>query len=454
MTSPENALKIRQHPGILPEFWDREVVFVANLLSLFFGNEQETERLREEVGALESYGGRLVPIINLLFGGSRNLLVLERDPDYRLLAYFRNNLGLRLPEIEILPHAEYSGNRETGRTLRFKTVFEAIRKHPAAWMDGFVTEARLAESARLTGKRLISTVEGSKNGNNKLLLHQHLRAAGLPCFDVRVAERPGDIRRCLRDLKDAGYRQAVVKAQIGASGIGMKKVDTESPESIPEYLFHEGPCLVEGWLDDSFDGIKVLGSPSVQMFVHDDCLHLYDITAQFLNAESVHEGNQAPPPYLETLPEVRHELLSQATVGGRWLHGLGYRGTASADFHLIKRGESPEVRLCEINARVTGATYPAILARNFAPEGAWIMRNVLFTEPRKSDEVLHEFERSGMLYRPGINKGILPVNFNTSDEGLVVKAQLLAVGGNRREVESVFDLIRRHPSMTCDYDRD
>lgn len=82
------------------------------------------------------------------------------------------------------------------------------------------------------------------------------------------------------------------------------------------------------------------------------------------------------------------------------------------------------------------------------------MRNVMFTTPRKSDAILNELESLGILYRPGNESGVLPVNFNANDEGVVAKAQLLALGRNRDDVESAFHLIRRHPAMTWNYDRD
>lgn len=37
----------------LPAFWDRSVVFVANLLSLFFGNAQQRQVLEGEIHWLD-----------------------------------------------------------------------------------------------------------------------------------------------------------------------------------------------------------------------------------------------------------------------------------------------------------------------------------------------------------------------------------------------------------------
>ncbi len=103
----ESPVRVIANPGRLPVFWDRRAVFVANLLGLFFGNDAETRALSAEVGEVDSYGGRLIPILNLLFQGGDNLLVLERKPDENLCNYFSGSLGLSLPKLEILPHQDY-----------------------------------------------------------------------------------------------------------------------------------------------------------------------------------------------------------------------------------------------------------------------------------------------------------------------------------------------------------
>ena len=80
--------------GQLPKGWDCNVIFIANINSLFYGNEFETNILRDEIGSIDTYGGRLVPFLNLLFNKSQNLLVLERTPDPTLLEYFQKDLKL------------------------------------------------------------------------------------------------------------------------------------------------------------------------------------------------------------------------------------------------------------------------------------------------------------------------------------------------------------------------
>ena len=141
--------------------------------------------------------------------------------------------------------------------------------------------------------------------------------------------------------------------------------------------------MVQGWLDETVANVRHMGSPSIQMFLNDSAVSLYDITEQILNADSVHEGNLSPPPYFSKEDLLYEELFRQAAVAGTWLHEQGYRGTASVDFLVVEQDGSIEVRVCEINARITGATYPSVIARHFLPHDAWLMRNIRFARPLK-----------------------------------------------------------------------
>ncbi|MCB1065763.1 MAG: ATP-grasp domain-containing protein, partial [Verrucomicrobiae bacterium] len=390
-------IEIIEAPGQLPTFWNHRAVFVANLLGLFFGNEEETRRLAEEVGEVDSYGGRLIPIVDLLFGGAgSNLLVLEREPDPALCRYFEETAGLSLPERVILPHRDYLGigqHLAAGRRIEHDVV-DRLSSHPAEWMDGYVTDDILAGLAEQIGKQTISSAAGSRMGNNKRELHRHLEANGFPVVMTELAESTAELEPCLARLAAAGFSSGVVKSAIGASGIGLIKVEDLSArrsvvESIPDSFFFEGPCLVQAWLKPGEQGVLEIRSPSAQLFLDSSSVAIYDLTEQILSQASVHEGNESPPPYLMGRPELRREMLRQAGEAGRWLHRQGYRGTGSVDFLVVDYDDGrTEVFVCEINARVTGATYPSILARHFLPEGAWLLRNLRFEKPLSGEELL------------------------------------------------------------------
>jgi len=442
--------------GHLPRFWDRQVIFIANLLSLFYGNGEETDVLRAEVGPLESYGGRLIPILSTLFCRHPNILILEQAPDADLLTYFSDRLNVPLPQIEILSHDQYthlvkrdgSGDAEAGSIIR------RLESHAAEWLDGFVTDETLAHFARRMGKSTICSVTASWKGNNKLLLHEYLNAKHLPVFDTHVVEHPNQLDKCLNDLRDLGYMRAAIKAQIGASGIGLTRIDFTRSHVVPDYLFHEGRCLVQGWLDEDVDGVTAIGSPSVQFFVEEDHLTLYDVTEQILSSESIHEGNISPPPCLAGYPEALNEILRQSSIAGEWLHDLGYRGTGSIDFHAIQRRGAIEIRICEINARVTGATYPAVLARRFHPQGAWLMRNIRFISDVSGRGILRTLERNQLLYHLGQANGVLPINFNSDSDGNTVKGQFLCMANTPDQATQLLKEACEVLPVDWTYDRD
>ncbi|MCB1232217.1 MAG: hypothetical protein KDN19_18265 [Verrucomicrobiae bacterium] len=449
-------------PGRLPAFWDQRAIFVANLLGLFFGNEEETRMLADEVGEVESYGGRMIPILDLLYGGSgSNLLVLEREPDASLCRYFEEVAGLSLPDRVILPHRDYvaMGEALANGVEAEHEIIEALASHGAPWLDGYVTDETLAALAGQVGKTTVSSFEGSHGGNNKRELHRFLESAGLPVVTTELAADKGEVAAALERLAKAGFSAGVIKAAIGASGIGLIKVPSLADcraivEDLPEHFFFEGACLVQGWLQPGEMGVTAIRSPSVQVFLDEKSVVLYDLTEQILSQSSVHEGNEAPPPYLPNRPALEPELMRQAGEAGRWLHRQGYRGTGSVDFLVVDyENGSTEVFVCEINARVTGATYPSVLARRFMPEGAWLLRNLRFDQPLTGEALLAMLRRSGDLFVPGESEvGVLPVNFNFGPDGLIHKGQFLCLAHSPAGSHVLLELAEL--DLPCQPDRD
>lgn len=435
--------KTKRCIGELPPFWDRSVIFFSNIHSIFYDNDEQAKHLLKGISGAAGYGGRVLCVLNILYRQQPNLILLEAKPDESLTRYLSNDLGLSLPDYAILDHTGYRQLTSSGggsKRTKAHVTLKKLMEHSAHWIDGFVTDSRLVKIASVLGKQTISTLQGSKNGNNKYLLYQYLVEQKLPVFETMVASNRKELSACLTELNKKGYAKAVVKSQIGASGYGMVKLDTkiDRPKMVPDHLFFEGPCMVQGWLDHGTHGLEIVGSPSVQLFLSDDTVFLFDLTEQVLDREGTHEGNVCPPPYLRNSPGLEDELLRQASSAAGWLYGQGYRGTASTDFLVIRRGQKTDPILCEINARITGATYPAILARRFNPNGAWYMRNIEFRNLMEGADLLSLLDHAGVLYRPGTTKGILPFNLNTNTEGKVMKGQFLCLGQTYEDCSDLF----------------
>ncbi len=450
-------------PGRLPPPWNRPGIFVANLLGLFFGNDEQTAALRTTIGRLESYGGRLLPVMGLLFRSSApNTIVLEQAPQPTLLRYFADDLRLELPRIHVLPHDELLALARAAQAdapLRpaMEALLDRLRETPTASLDGFVTDDSLLALAARSGHETLSCRQGSFEGNHKRLLHDHLVAAGLPTFTTRLVEDAAALPGALRALAAAGYTHAALKSPIGASGIGLWRLDTTRPApGPPAYAFAHGACLLQGWIEPGTPAdVTAVHSPSTQLLVRPEAVHVYDLTDQILSSESIHQGNAAPPSWLVDAPPVREALFRQTTSVARWLHGRGYRGAASIDFHVTRLADgSHQVRVCEVNARVTGATYPALLARHFTPDGAWLMRNVRFDPAPDPADVLAGLRRAGVLYQPGDTRGLLPINFNPDPAGGVAKGQFLSLAPALDAAAQLLDTLPDHLPVAATFDRD
>jgi hypothetical protein len=451
--------QIKVMPGRLPRFWERNVLFFCNMHSIFYDNQAQAEDLMGQIYGAHSYGSRVVSILNLLFKGTPNKILLEAPPEPNLMDYLSGDIGLSLPSFDVMDHQGYQhlvANLDEKEPSGLDASFELLRDHPAHWVDGFVTDHVLVQLATRLGKRTISTMDGSKKGNNKYLLYRHQVEKGLPVFETLLAASVPDVGVCLDRLRDLGYRTAVIKAQIGASGYGMIKVATVKPrlERMPDYLFFEGPCMVQGWLDQATRGVEVIGSPSIQMFLDDQTVYLFDWTEQILSDASVHQGNMSPPPYVSQHPRLETELFRQGAIAGEWLHLQGYRGTASTDFLVIEKDGNVEVIICEINARVTGATYPAVLARHLMPDGCWNMRNIQFRKSLTGDQLLALMDRARVLYHAGTSSGVLPFNFNTDPDGKVIKGQFLCLAENQDRCAALLAKAWSELPVEWGYDRD
>ena len=82
---------------------------------------------------------------------------------------------------------------------------------------------------------------------------------------------------------------------------------------------------------------------------------------------------------------------------------------------------------------MTVATYQAVLARYFKPDGCWNMRNIQFRKSLDGGQLLSAMDRTAVLYRPGDERGIIPFNFNMDSDGKVTKGQFLSLADEPQE---------------------
>lgn len=422
--SPEDV-SVFVRLGELPPLWDFSAVFVANLDCIFFGDPEKTREIIANVTGFHGYGSRLIPILGLMFHRWENLLLLEEEPDRTIMEYFSGRMGLSLPEIEVITIPPECG---AGHIRFGEGVQSRIRRYRAKVIDGYVTDPYLEDLARDLDKELINTFRACRDSNDKILFNRFLVSAGLPVFDSGEAEIGRDVNERLLELRQKGYARAAVRAALGASGFGMFIADLDHIDdtSFPVHLFSEGKVLVQGWLEEGRAGASNIFSPSVQFFCGENGdVTTFDITDQLLSKKSIHEGNISPPVSFPRDGAIHAEILCQVIEVTTWVASTGCRGTGSVDFLVCLRDGQPSVYACEVNARVTGATYPSLLALHFRLGGSWLMRNFVFDPCMDVSKFLDLLDREGFLFAPESAEGIMPLNIIPAEYGQIAKCQLL-----------------------------
>ena len=448
---------VRVGIGQIPALWNHAAVFLANIERIFYGDEDKTAHLRTNVTGFSSYGARMLPILGLLYEG-QNLLLLNEKPEEAIGEYFATLPGLNLPETFVV--GAEGGGRSGPHPENFSSLVEHIRAHAAEILDGYVTDPELEHLAMVTGKRLTNSFESSRRANDKILLARRLEEEGLPSFDGGDVTPGPELESLLSRLKAQGYRKAIVRSALGASGFGMAIIDFHAPPqpgALPAFLYRETRVLCQGWVETGIHGIDHILSPSVQFFASGlGRVTLYDVTEQLLSQQSVHEGNIVPPPDFPLVPgnPVFDELIRQAGIVCRWVAATGYRGTGSIDFLVYDQRGRMVVKVCEVNARVTGATYPSLLARHFQPHGAWIMRNYTFEGCAHARGFLETLSARNLLFQPGREAGILPINIITDSAGYLRKAQILFLSRHPGDCRALSDQFPRALPYGCVHDRD
>jgi hypothetical protein len=82
------------------------------------------------------------------------------------------------------------------------------------------------------------------------------------------------------------------------------------------------------------------------------------------------------------------------------------------------------------------------------------MRNIRFIKPLRDTNLLKTLDQKGYLYRPDLQEGVLPVNFNLNEEGGVQKGQFLCLGKNVDDCLNMFKQIESILPLSWYYDRD
>lgn len=82
------------------------------------------------------------------------------------------------------------------------------------------------------------------------------------------------------------------------------------------------------------------------------------------------------------------------------------------------------------------------------------MRNIRFARPLKDTSLLKMLGQAGYLFRPGMQEGVLPINFNLNEDGSVEKGQFLCLAKSVDDCLLMLQQIESMLPLSWHYDRD
>ncbi len=242
-------------------------------------------------------------------------------------------------------------------------------------------------------------------------------------LQVREDGTPADLAPVRRALERHARRtgRAIVRGTCGTSGSSCL-VAEGSEEGIGRTLealaarSDNSIYLVE-------EMFEILTSPNIQIFVDPDARTVRCVSAadQRLDGELGYRGN-AFPSRAETLPE----MIEAALEVGRWLAGEGFTGLAGYDFVEYRDPATgrPRQVLSELNPRINGASYAAVLMERFnerarqgrgAPVGVFLSAKFKLT-PRSFADLRRRYGH--LFFDPATGRGLVPYNIGWLEFGM------------------------------------
>ncbi|MBC7498184.1 ATP-grasp domain-containing protein [Candidatus Gracilibacteria bacterium] len=285
------------------------------------------------------YDQRILPIL------SNTNIIISDGVDSDILSYFEgfglcadvnifaipNNTDVTLTE-NILFHPE------TIRMLKNKNFTKIV---------SLSVNNDVENLAKQIGANCIVSADIMKRANDKLDLKKFLIAVGLPYVEGVSTSEPEIIRKY--------YDQSThyfFKSPQGVSGYGFWSNKNNTLDDIlSQYAGEE--IIIERV-------IEKIGSPSIQFCIWGEDIKkscIFGFTDQILENGQHYLGNTSPSGFLITHPHLIDEIISLSEKIIEYIENIGYIGFGGIDFMIDADGH---IYATEVNARFTGATYPAI----------------------------------------------------------------------------------------------
>lgn len=397
----------------------------------------------DSIVGLKHYKSR---IIGLLARKDYICLPEQQTADARMLAdYFRFNRVSDFQNDHILEIEDSSVSVEhlTSNILKSPTVLRELTRLHGNSIEPFIVSPRLEAISNQIGKGIPMPALTAERFNDKwrlrrLLEHMGISTPGGILIDSRTGMLLDQGVSAVEELRRVGHIEFCITRPHSCSGQGMfrfRHVEAMA-EILQTDLCNDSRLLIEPWIQD------VVGSPSFQVRIGDTNAddYLIGITDQILCSGDntrgpAHLGNSSPSEYC-----INAGFMSLVGRIIDVLRNNGARGLLGVDLIVTRSSaNSTEILVSEVNARMTGSMFGALLATKVRGHNAqrYLCHNNISVSPGTTlDSYICHLESLRIHYHRGSSDGVIVVSNGNLRNG---KIMIVAMADGKERLDELVD---------------
>ena len=284
------------------------------------------------------YDQRILPIL-------KNTTAIFSNPFEKSTHEYYHSLWLS-SNVEIIQIDNIPEKSLTEMVLSNPNLLDTLKRREFKTLINFTIDIRVENLAQSIWAKTLVNSKISEIANNKLKLKKFLQKVSLPVVEWIYTNNADTIRKYFSEQEHYFF-----KDPLGVSGYGFWSNQKNSLEEILTWYGGKDIIIEKVIEKDS--------SPSIQFCIYgksEKKAVIFGFTDQILEWWQHYIWNQSPSQYLAN-KEITHEFIRQSEIIIWYLIEVGYIWFGGIDFMVSK---SKEIFATEVNARFTGATYPAI----------------------------------------------------------------------------------------------
>lgn len=286
-----------------------------------------------------SYDQRILPILS-------NTTLVISDPLYPEIFEYLDSMGFT-NNVDVISITNNTSIPLTENILQDESILKKLRDKKFKKVINCFIDERVEELARTIGAITDINSDISRWANDKAKLKQYLERNNLPTISGTYTSESEVIKNYFNKEEEYFF-----KSPQGVSGYGFWSNKKNSLDEILQWI-GEDEIIIE-------QVIAKESSPSIQFCIYGEkdarkaCI--FGFTDQILEGGQYYLGNQSPSRYHGNA-FIEKEIIRQSEAIMEYLMSIEYVGFGWIDFIV-----TPEhaIYATEVNARFTGATYPAI----------------------------------------------------------------------------------------------